>query len=98
MGSRLPTTLLNASKIRVNGLKPGSRLRPVPGQTRIPLTLEAVATQGPHYWLLDGKLVAHNQNQHKKTTRLVIDSAGQHSIALIDSAGNHTSVDFWVDL
>ncbi|MBK7001952.1 MAG: hypothetical protein IPH35_18890 [Rhodoferax sp.] len=43
---------------------------------RIPLTLEAVATQGPHYWLPGGKLVAQNQNQHKKTARLVLDSAG----------------------
>ncbi|MBK6998729.1 MAG: hypothetical protein IPH35_01705 [Rhodoferax sp.] len=71
----------------MNGLKPDSRLRPVPGHTHIPLTLEAVATQGPHYWLPGGKLVAQSQHQHKKTTRLVLDSAG-----------NHTSVDFWVDL
>jgi hypothetical protein len=70
---------------RINGLKPNSRLRPVPGHTNIPLTLEAVATQGPLYWLPGGKLVA--QNQHKNTTRL-----------MLDSAGNHTSVDFWVDL
>lgn len=70
---------------RINGLKPNSRLRPVPGHTNILLTLEAVATQDPHYWLLDGKLIA--QNQQKKTARFVLNSAG-----------NHTSVDFWVDL
>ncbi|MBK7000034.1 MAG: hypothetical protein IPH35_08720 [Rhodoferax sp.] len=44
---------------------------------------------------------AYNRNglhRPPDVRKQLLFGAGQHNIALIDSAGNHTSVDFWVDL
>lgn len=85
-----------SQQVRLIGLQTGSRVRPVPGQKQVRLSLEAVGGQGQHYWLLDGKLVWRSANH--KAGNLLIDSAGQHSIAMIDSAGHYASIDFWADL
>lgn len=83
---------LAQQQVKIIGLQSGSKLRPVPGQKQIPLSLEAVGSQGQHYWLLDGKLVW--QSTHRKLPKLLISESGQHSLAIIDSAGHYAAIEF----
>lgn len=83
---------LMPQQVKIIGLQTGSKLRPVPGQKQIPLSLEAVGSQGQHYWLLDGKLVW--QSAQRKLPNLIISESGPHSIAIIDSAGHYTAIEF----
>lgn len=84
----------SVGSIRLMGLNQDSRLRTVPGKSDIPVTLDAVGGSGQHYWLLDGRQVALGL---KKRQTFIINSAGEHSITVIDAAGHVASVSFSVD-
>ncbi len=77
------------------GLNQGSRLRTAPGKQNVIVTLDAVGGSGQHYWLLDGKQT-ENANG-KKRQSFIINTAGAHSITVIDAAGHVDSVGFVVD-
>jgi len=79
--------------IKLMGLKHGSRLKPAPGRQQMIVTLDAVGGNGTHYWLFDGQQVAGG----KPRQIFSVNSAGLHSIAVVDSAGHYDSVLFEVD-
>ena len=81
--------------IKLMGLNQGSRLRTAPGKQNVIVTLDAVGGSGQHYWLLDGKQT-ENANG-KKRQSFIINTAGAHSITVIDAAGHVDSVGFVVD-
>jgi penicillin-binding protein 1C len=81
--------------IKLMGLNRGSRLRTAPGKQNVIVTLDAVGGSGQHYWLLDGKQT-ENANG-KKRQSFIINTAGAHSITVIDAAGHVDSVGFVVD-
>lgn len=81
--------------IKLMGINSGSRLRPAPGKQDVIVTIDAVGGSGQHYWLLDGKQT--DKASGKKRQSFVINSAGVHSITVIDAAGHVDSVAFSVD-
>nr|WP_314861788.1 penicillin-binding protein 1C [uncultured Undibacterium sp.] len=84
----------SVGSIRLMGLNQGSRLRTVPGKSDIQVSLDALGGSGQHYWLLDGRQVAQGQ---KKRQTFIVNTAGAHSITVIDAAGHVASVSFNVD-
>nr|WP_183443214.1 penicillin-binding protein 1C [Pseudoduganella violacea] len=86
----------SAASIRLTGLRSGSRLRAAPGQQQVVLTLDAVGGVGRHYWLVDGQTVAAATGPARRQS-FTLNTAGQHSIAVIDSAGHYDSLQFRVD-
>ena len=84
----------SVGSIRLMGMHQGSRLRTVPGKHDIQVSLDAVGGSGQHYWLLDGRQVALGQ---KKRQIFIVNTAGPHSITVIDAAGHVASVSFSVD-
>ncbi|MBR7801580.1 penicillin-binding protein 1C [Undibacterium fentianense] len=88
------TGLNVVGSIKLMGLNSGSRLRAAPGRSDIPVTLDAVGGSGQHYWLLDGQ---QRSSGLKKRETFVLNTAGEHSITVIDAAGHVASVQFSVD-
>ena len=84
-----------SGRIKLMGLKNGTRLKPAPGQLRIALTLDAVGGNGVHYWLLDGQQVASGGGSARQ--RFSLQGRGLHTIAVIDSAGHYDSTMFEID-
>jgi penicillin-binding protein 1C len=87
--------LQSGNGLKIMGLPSGTRLRSIPGKRDIQLSLDAIGGSGKLYWLFDGQTMKYAKDT--KRALFKISGSGQHSISVIDSAGNHDSVMFWVD-
>jgi penicillin-binding protein 1C len=81
--------------IKLMGIRSGSRLRATPGKKLLVVNVDAVGGTGLHYWLLDGKQVGLATPRKNKIFQL--NTAGKHSVAVIDAAGHFDSIEFLVD-
>ena len=81
--------------MKLMGIRSGSRLRATPGKNTLTVNVDAVGGSGLHYWLLDGKQIGFATQRKDQTFQL--NTAGKHSIAVIDAAGHFDSVEFVVD-
>ncbi len=81
--------------LRLMGIKSGSRLRAVPGELQLHVSVDVVGGTGLHYWLLDGH--QYGAASPKKRQSLILKEAGQHQLTVIDAVGHVDSVAFSVD-
>lgn len=84
-----------SARLKLMGVRQGSRLRPAPGMTRLLVPVDAVGGSGSFYWLLDGRQVASGRG--KSHAQIALDRPGPHTLAVVDSAGHYDSVQFSVD-
>jgi penicillin-binding protein 1C len=81
--------------LRVTGLEPGSIARAAPGRGEVVLQLRAVGSQEALTWLLDGRWVGSSPAR-SPTLRLVLHSAGDHALTVLDAQGRWERVAFSV--
>ncbi|GAA5178439.1 penicillin-binding protein 1C [Niveibacterium umoris] len=78
--------------LRINGLTPGSVLRPAPGQTHARVSLQLLGGSGTVWWLLDGRLL---RTAAAGASQVVdVASAGAHTLSVVDAGGRYAVVDF----
>lgn len=82
--------------LRINGLTPGSVLRPAPGQQSARVSLQLLGASGTVWWLLDGHLLRAAPARANQV--IDVASAGAHSLSVIDAAGRFAVVDFSLSL
>ena len=84
------------SKLHIQGIDQGARLKAVPGSKQLALELRARgAGQAKLYWLLDGRIVGQSQGESALTLRL--DQAGPHRLTVMDDAGRFHAIEFVLD-
>ncbi|ANN80377.1 penicillin-binding protein 1C [Bordetella flabilis] len=78
--------------IRLVGVADGSVLRPVPGQRRVAMDVDASGAQGELWWMLDGRVLAQGQAGHPFTVSLARD--GRYTLTVMDSRGRYDRIEF----
>jgi penicillin-binding protein 1C len=78
--------------IRLVGVADGSVLRPVPGQRRVAMDVDASGAQGELWWMLDGQVLAQGQAGHPFTVSLARD--GRYTLTVMDSRGRYDRIEF----
>jgi penicillin-binding protein 1C len=78
--------------IRLVGIADGSVVRPVPGQRRVAMDVDAVGAQGELWWMLDGRVIAQGPSGHPFTVSLARD--GRYSLTVMDSQGRYDRIEF----
>jgi penicillin-binding protein 1C len=78
--------------IRLVGIADGSVVRPVPGQRRVAMDVDAVGAQGELWWMLDGRVLAQGRSGHPFTVSLARD--GRYSLTVMDSQGRYDRIEF----
>ena len=81
--------------LRVSGIEPGSIARAAPGRSEVVLQLRAVGSQEGLTWLLDGTWVGDTPPR-APTLRLVLRTAGDHALTVLDAQGRWERVAFSV--
>jgi penicillin-binding protein 1C len=78
--------------MRLIGVADGSVLRPVPGQRRVAMDVDASGAQGELWWMLDGRVLARGQAGHPFTVSLARD--GRYTLTVMDSRGRYDRIEF----
>ncbi|WP_253946073.1 penicillin-binding protein 1C [Niveibacterium sp. COAC-50] len=85
-----------AGNLRINGLTPGSVLRPAPGQSSARVQLQLLGASGAVWWLLDGRVL---RSAPAAATQLIeVATAGAHTVSVVDAGGRFAVVDFSMSL
>jgi penicillin-binding protein 1C len=78
--------------LRLVGVADGSVLRPVPGQRRVAMDVDATGTEGDVWWILDGRVLGQARTGHPFTVSLARD--GRYTLTVMDSRGRYDRIDF----
>lgn len=78
--------------LRIVGIQPAERIRPVPGARWATLKLRNVGGTSRVHWLLDGKL--QHSGAPGATLHLRVDEPGTHRLSVVDASGAHDSLVF----
>ena len=84
-----------ARTLRISGIETGSVLQAAPGKSDITVQLQALGTEEPVNWLLNGQLIGNTSNTIP-TLRLQLHRKGPQALTAMDAMGQYQQVMFSV--